>query len=389
MLNPATLLLVLVVFTTVTTVLLVVAALPSDALAEQRLWAQGNVAASAGFAVGAWTDAHVLVHAGLSYGLIGLGVALVLRGLKRFCGSDLSAAAVLAIAFGAFVLPAYFAWIQPDKGARLIVSGFYLAALSAWGAAILLRSLQDGSRSGMWACVAGFAMLAVLLLLRALYLLLEPVARFDPARIEALAGISVLAAAVAQVMIAFGLIMLVSHRHADRLNRLRQLDGLTGVLNRVGMEAMARRVLARAAPGRQAVAVVMVDADLFKAINDRHGHLAGDRVLVHLAGILAAQVRPGDLVIRYGGEEFVLLLDGSDLAAAGAVAERLRALIEAGSVSQTGGDIRYTVSIGVACSSIAGYALETLLARADAALYRAKQRGRNQVCLDEDAQAPR
>jgi diguanylate cyclase (GGDEF)-like protein len=125
----------------------------------------------------------------------------------------------------------------------------------------------------------------------------------------------------------------------------------------------------------------MVDADYFKIINDTYGHPVGDQVLIHLASMLTAQVRPGDLVIRYGGEEFVLMLDGSNLETAVRVADRLRGLIEDSHVSTESGDIRYQVSIGVSCTDKTGYALSQLLIDADAALYRAKQEGRNRVCV--------
>ena len=91
----------------------------------------------------------------------------------------------------------------------------------------------------------------------------------------------------------------------------------------------------------------MVDADFFKLINDTYGHPAGDQGLVHLANILAAQVRPGDLVVRYGGEEFVLILDGFNLDTARLVAERLRRLIEASRVTTGAGPVTYRVSMGV------------------------------------------
>lgn len=389
MLNSATLLLVLVVFTTVTTLMLVAAALPSDALSEQRQWAAGNVAASLGFAVGALTELPALVHAGLSYALLGLGLAVVLRGLRQFCGQSLRWPVVLAITVGSFVVPAYFAVVQPDKAARLAVSGAYLGAL-CWACALaLVRGLQGSSRSVMGASVGGFAALGLVLMLRAAYLGGSIGVAVDEQTIEWVAGVSILAAAVGQVMVAFGLIMLVAHRHAERLNQLRLQDGLTGVLNRAGLAQLGQRVLARARQARRSVSLVMVDADFFKLVNDTHGHPAGDRVLRHLAAVLTQQVRPGDLVIRYGGEEFVLLLDGSDLEAASAVAQRLRSLIEAAQVPVDGGDIRYRVSIGVTSSDKGGYGLEDLLARADAALYRAKQEGRNRVCIDLEPGASR
>ena len=382
MLNYSTLLLVLIVFTTVTSLLFIAAMMSTGALVEQRLWALGSVSASLGFAVGAMNATPVLVHAVLNYALIGLGLALVLRGLRLFFGHGLSWKWVAAITFGSVVLPGYFALVVPDKAMRVMLSGLYLGLVCWFCAYTLWRGLDDRNRGVMWASVGGFVAIGCVTFFRGLFLLALPKGTSSEQTVEALASISVLAAAVAQVMVAFGLIMLVSNRYADKLSRLTMVDGLTGALNRVGMERMGERVLMRARQSQRSVSLVMVDADFFKAINDTHGHPVGDQVLIHLANILAAQVRPGDLVIRYGGEEFVLILDGSTLDATRLVAERLRRLIEESRVSAGGVDIAYRVSIGVSCSDKAGYALDQLVTKADAALYRAKQEGRNRVCVD-------
>jgi diguanylate cyclase (GGDEF)-like protein len=381
MLNYPTLLLVLVGFTTLTTVLLVAVALSSDALAEQRLWAVGNVANCLGFAIGTSTALPDVVHGGVSYGFMGLGLALVLRGLRRFCGRDLSWRWLAGISLLAFLLPAYFAQVHPDLTARLIVTGIYLGLLNLVCAITLLRGLRGSIRATMWISAGGFSVLGLALILRAAYLLVTPAGSNNAQTVETVMGVTILIVALAQVTIAFGLIMLVSHRYVEKLNRLTLIDGLTGALNRVGMERMGQRVLTRSRQSHRSVSVVMVDADYFKVINDTYGHPVGDQVLIHLASMLTAQVRPGDLVIRYGGEEFVLMLDGSSLETAVRVADRLRGLIEDSHVSTESGDIRYQVSIGVSCTDKTGYSLNQLLIDADAALYRAKQEGRNRVCV--------
>lgn len=380
MLDNSTLLLVLTVFTAVTTLLLSAASLSSDAFAEQRLWALGSVFTGLGFALASMTTLPAVVHAGFSYGLIGTGLALALRGLRMFFDQVFSWNWVAAIALGAFALPAYFAVIDPDKAMRVLLSGLFLGAVIWTCAYTVVRGLRGHNRSAMLATAGGFTVVGTVMVARAVYLLLAPDA-VAPHVVEAIAAVSLLAASVAQVSVSFGLIMMVSYRHSEKLSRLTLMDGLTGTLNRVGMERMGERVLMRARQGQRSVSVVMVDADFFKAINDTYGHPAGDQVLIHLATLLETQVRPGDLVIRYGGEEFVLILDGSGRDAASAAAERLRKIIEDDHVSTPSGTIRYQVSVGVSCSDQSGYALDDLVHKADAALYRAKQDGRNRVCV--------
>ncbi|MFV9504356.1 MAG: diguanylate cyclase [Oscillochloridaceae bacterium umkhey_bin13] len=158
-------------------------------------------------------------------------------------------------------------------------------------------------------------------------------------------------------------------------------DALTGLLNRRGLEQQAARVLGRAERSIQPVAVALIDLDHFKQINDQHGHAVGDQALAHLAAELRDAVRPYDLLGRWGGEEFLLILPGvpSDLACS--VAERLRAHIAATPlVLDAEQRLHLRVSIGVAICPGPLLSLDRLLITADEALYAAKAAGRNRVC---------
>ena len=160
------------------------------------------------------------------------------------------------------------------------------------------------------------------------------------------------------------------------------MDHLTGALNRSAVDVRGKRVLRRALQCHRSVSIIMLDADHFKLINDRYGHPAGDEVLRHLARLLTAQLRPDDFLARYGGEEFALVLDGLKLPEALVVAERLRRLVEAGSVAVDSHCIQYTVSMGVASTDECGYDLTRLIGSSDRAMYQAKAAGRNRVSAE-------
>ena len=159
-----------------------------------------------------------------------------------------------------------------------------------------------------------------------------------------------------------------------------RIDGKTGLLNAETWRRESESELARARRSGLPLAVALIDIDHFKTVNDVFGHLAGDDALRALTAVLRSAVRDGDLVGRFGGEEFTLLLQQTDQAGAQAMAERIRAQVGDLRIDVGAHDpVTLTVSIGVAATSEAGEPITELLAAADAALYRAKQAGRNQV----------
>jgi diguanylate cyclase (GGDEF)-like protein len=167
-------------------------------------------------------------------------------------------------------------------------------------------------------------------------------------------------------------------RARAELTRLATRDGLTQLYNQRHFSAQLGIEVPRALRGRRPLAVLMIDADRFKDINDRHGHATGDHVLQQLAAACATSLRPYDVLARYGGEEFVLLLPDTALAQACDVAERIRASVAALQLhSPKGEPIAATVSIGVAVLQADDPAPLAVVERADAAMYQAKRAGRN------------
>ncbi len=161
-------------------------------------------------------------------------------------------------------------------------------------------------------------------------------------------------------------------------------DALTGLFNRRYMESHLGTLIEQAAARGKALSVLVLDIDYFKAINDSHGHDAGDDVLREFALRIKRSIRGIDLACRYGGEEFVIVMPETDMAVAAMVAERLRRRIAAEpfAIAQGARQIPVTISIGIATLDTADDTASTILKRADQALYRAKRDGRNSVVPD-------
>ena len=187
---------------------------------------------------------------------------------------------------------------------------------------------------------------------------------------------------------AIAAIAIESMLNRERLRRAGMTDGLTGVHNRRYFDHRSLIEFSQAVRHRYPLACLFLDIDHFKAINDRHGHPAGDEVLRQVGGLILRSLRTGDLAARYGGEEFVVLLPRTDLAGAREVAERIRLMVqEAPFVTPEGGTVGATLSAGLAMLPAGAVSFAELLGAADRALYAAKGAGRNRTVSDDEVSA--
>jgi diguanylate cyclase (GGDEF)-like protein/putative nucleotidyltransferase with HDIG domain/PAS domain S-box-containing protein len=168
----------------------------------------------------------------------------------------------------------------------------------------------------------------------------------------------------------------------EELQRLATRDGLTGCLNRRAFHEQLASAFAWAKRNDKPLCAIMLDIDHFKAVNDTYGHARGDDVLRGVAETLRSSVRAADIVCRYGGEEFCVLLPATDLAGASQLAEKLRQAVACGKLA----DVLVTISLGVSCTTLAPASAQELVDQADEALYNSKHAGRNRTtrfdCMD-------
>ena len=173
-----------------------------------------------------------------------------------------------------------------------------------------------------------------------------------------------------------------------RLMELATTDPLTTLKNRRSFFEQGAHLLSVAQRYNTDLAVIVLDIDHFKKINDNHGHQSGDEVLVAVARLLVEKVRSVDGVARMGGEEFALLLPGAKRLGAAVMAERVRATIEQHPFTAQGGEVRVTASLGMACYGVEMTgSIENLLAIADRRLYLAKNNGRNRICINDQGKS--
>jgi diguanylate cyclase (GGDEF)-like protein len=165
----------------------------------------------------------------------------------------------------------------------------------------------------------------------------------------------------------------------QEVQSLALIDPLTGLQNRRSLFELGRVEFARSCRTYRPFSCLMLDIDHFKQLNDNYGHPVGDQVLRQVAECAIRSIRDVDLIGRYGGEEFVVFLPETDVVTGLLVAERLRASIEKTPIIVSDQELHATVSIGVSGKDENTLQLETLIARADQAMYVAKHRGRNQV----------
>jgi len=165
----------------------------------------------------------------------------------------------------------------------------------------------------------------------------------------------------------------------QRLKEMATTDALTGVYNRRQFESFIEGEIARASRYNQSVGLAMIDLDHFKDVNDSLGHQAGDHILAELCRVLQEGLRITEIISRYGGEEFAVIIPQADFEVVRVVGEKIRTLVEEHRFIYAGNEIPLTVSVGLAVFPQMAIDKESLIEAADRALYRAKREGRNQV----------
>jgi len=205
---------------------------------------------------------------------------------------------------------------------------------------------------------------------------------FSMGKLWSLAFLGGFAAQIAPVLLVAYIVTLFSADIRYGLSKaklLSETDDLTGLLNMRGFSIAANRLFGQALRYSRAVSVLMIDSDNLKAVNDAHGHEAGNRLLRQLTRLVQAELRFTDVMARYGGDEFIVLLPETPPKGALEVADRIRDAVASAPLELDGQRVSCTVSIGIAAHPADGNTLDAVVARADRAMYQAKQQGRNRV----------
>ncbi|MBS0493628.1 MAG: GGDEF domain-containing protein [Proteobacteria bacterium] len=312
--------------------------------------------------------------------------ALALAAVHQFHGRALP---WWRMALPVLIMAALFVRFMDDYRACVIAAGVVLPLQSGMALWSLWRPKAPAQLRGALLLTAGLGLQGLLLAARGVLAATYSIATEGLLRTGGAQSITFVAAFVVVILATLGFIFMSKDR-ADAHNRyVAAHDVLTGLANRRTLMLAAERDMARAVRMREPYALMMVDIDHFKAINDGHGHQAGDQALCHVAELLRARLRAQDLVGRYGGEEFLALLPATALPDAVALAEALRGAVEQSHCTHEGRSIAVTVSVGV-CGGRPRRAneWETMLRCADQALYAAKAGGRNRVEIGNPLRAP-
>ncbi len=262
-----------------------------------------------------------------------------------------------------------------DGEARLAIFSAAMALLLGWAAVVSIRLPVQFNQSARL-MFTGLLWCAAALFVACLLLAPQADARI---RHEVLQPYVALIAELLAMSLTLALMWMEVSLLNARLATLAARDALTGLLNHRAVLDECAREFSRTRRYQTAMSLAMLDIDFFKRINDERGHLAGDAVLRHLARLLGRGSRKQDVSGRYGGEEFLILMPQTALAAAVATMDRMRHAIDSHPCRDRGATIPFTVSIGVAELSANDKTLEELIHAADLALYRAKDEGRNRV----------
>lgn len=308
---------------------------------------------------------------------------LTYEGIRQFRGKparDLLNYLLLVVLTGTFI---YFTWGLPDVNARIQIISFCAMIIFARCAIELFFKAPQNLRPSYWLTGGMFAFYTSILLLRVLTSISLP-SLSNPLQADLWESLLFLATNVAGVGWTFGFFMMTNQRLAlelrsaeEEMRQMAATDFLTGALNRRAFSDVSQRDYERARRYGKSFALLIIDIDHFKKINDTYGHLAGDVMLQEIVKTLHTNLRAVDVLARWGGEEFAVLLPDIDKMGCLSTAERLLGAVAELSVSIDEKQMQATISLGGAVWIPKEESVEALIRRADIALYQAKERGRN------------
>jgi diguanylate cyclase (GGDEF)-like protein len=314
--------------------------------------------------------------------------ALFLEGIRCFRGVSSRRSFMVSLVVIPVLMLLYFTFVDNNILARIVIFSIFSAVFFGLGAWELIRNAPPDLRFPYWFTGFAFAIYSLVLIGRICITVFSHPSHdlFAPNLFQTVTFLLPLLLGIAWT---FGFVMLNSER-LERglkeaqagLQRLATTDYLTGMANHRSFSEAGEREILRARRYAHPLAVLMLDLDRFKQVNDTYGHAVGDGVLVAIAATFRILLRDIDVYGRLGGEEFAILLPETDLAGGRTTAERLRSAIADTAIDEGGVTLHITVSIGVAMLSEKDRGLDAVLKRADDAMYEAKRNGRNRVMTE-------
>ncbi|RZV39083.1 MAG: GGDEF domain-containing protein [Chromatiales bacterium] len=270
--------------------------------------------------------------------------------------------------------------VSPHTGIRMSVVPFF-AAITLGMSSYLIISFRQQTRPAEWAAAIAIAIFGVSQFGTGILAFMQGAVANESVRAVYL-HFNFLTLPAGYIATSMLIILMMASDIAAQMREMAIKDQLTGLLNRRGFSENGERAFSAARRSDQPLSVIMTDIDRFKFINDKYGHAAGDTALAHFANLVSEDRRQEDIVARVGGEEFALLLPGTELRDAMAIADQLCKKIGATPLKTTVVGLPMTSSFGVAAISDNDATLDDMVLRADRALYRSKRAGRNQVDLE-------
>jgi diguanylate cyclase (GGDEF)-like protein len=340
-------------------------------------WASSLVVRALGFGVIALATDPRTGAGALGIGLIALSITLQAAALVTYAKRQLPAWIHTAV-IAAVALPIQL--LANDASGAALFGGVVLGLLLLAVTAIAWQLQPPVGARARAILVASFALAGIILVLRGMGAAFVADAAMALARPTGLAALATLAVFASAIGATLAFLLLQKERAEGEVRRLATMDPLTGAYNRRTFHEIAEREMARARRAGQPLSIVMLDVDNFRAMNEKHGNKVGDQILQRFADLLRSALRKEDMLVRFGGDEFVVLLPEVPGPGAVVVAGRIRRTVAAAPIEVAGLSFAITASLGVAARLDEGpESMDGLLDRAGSALALAKERGRNRV----------